>query len=197
MKDLGNKFVENLHILIVLYALYGIWMKYDEHTIAIEETIAQFEPLRIEIETNTRKVSEIKEFQKRTEESKVRVEEVAKNIELVQKQLPAETNDSQIITAFNQEIESLNIKDTTIVPQAETPSMYYISKPYTIKANGTFLQFLVFFERIANSTRIFNVTNLNLKTASDNQRGRFQIISLETTIEAFRYNPDFKVDRGF
>jgi len=197
MKNLGNKFIENLHVFIVLYALYGIWLKYDEHTVAYEETIAQFEPLRIEIQNNTKKVSEIEEFQKRTEESKVRVEEVAKNIELVQKQLPAETNDSQIITAFNQEIESLNIKDTTIVPQSETASMYYISKPYAVKANGTFLQFLVFFERIANATRIYNVTDLVIRNTSDSQRGRFQVISLETKIEAFRFNPDFKVERGF
>jgi Tfp pilus assembly protein PilO len=197
MKDLVNKFISNIHFLILAYGLYSAWIVYDEHSIRMTDLDSQFPAIQAEIVENQKKVKEIQEFVKKTEESKVRVEEVAKNIESAQKQLPAEINDNQIITFFNAEISQLNIKDSNIVPGVEIPSTYFISKEYAVKASGTFLQFLVFFERIGNTTRIFNVKSLKLVNTDSNQRGRFHLISGESTIEAFRYNPDFKVDRGF
>jgi Tfp pilus assembly protein PilO len=197
MKELANKFISNIHFIILAYGLYSAWIVFDEHSIRMTDLDSQFPGIQAEIANNQKRVKEIQEFVKKAEESKVRVEEVAKNIESAQKQLPAEINDNQIITFFNGEIAQLNIKDSNIVPGTEVPSTYFISKDYTLKANGTFLQFLVFFERIGNTTRIYNVKSLKLVNADSNQRGRFHLISGESTIEAFRYNPDFKVDRGF
>jgi Tfp pilus assembly protein PilO len=197
MKDLVNKLISNAHVFILLYGLYGAWIAYDEHTIQMEQINNQFPSVEAEIVMNKKKVKEIQEFVKKTEESKVRVEEVAKNIESAQKQLPADINDNQILTFFNQEITSLNIKDPQITPGGETPSTYFISKEYKLKAKGTFLQFLIFLERVGNATRIYNIKNLKLVNSETSQRGRFQLISIDGTIEAFRFNPDFKVDRGF
>lgn len=197
MKELGNKLILNLHYLIVIYGLYGAWGAYDTHTLRMEELEAQFPVIEAEIATNQKKVKEIQDFVKRAEESKVRVEEVARNIESAQKQLPAEINDTQIITFFNEEFSSLNIKDANMVPGKEQPGTYFISKDYSLKAQGTFLQFLVFFERVGNAARIFNVKSLKLTSSTESQKGRFQMISGEGVIEAFRFNPDFKVDRGF
>jgi Tfp pilus assembly protein PilO len=197
MKDLINKLISNLHVIILLYGLYGTWVIYDEHNIQLEETISRGSSLDGEIMAAHKKIKELSEFSKKTEEYKVRVEEVAKNIETVQKQLPAETNDSQIISHFQSEINALNIKDANITPGKEETSTYYISKDYTLKAKGTFLQFLIFFERLGNADRIYNIKNLKLVSPNDVQKGRFQMISGEGVIEAFRFNPDFKVDRGF
>ena len=197
MKDLVNKFIANIHFLIVIYGLYGVWESFDANTLRMDELNNQFPSIEAEIVSNQKKVKEIQEFVKKTEESKIRVEEVAKNIESAQKQLPAEINDNQILTVFNQEINSLNIKDPQIVPGSETTGTYFISKDYMIKAKGTFLQFLIFFERIGNATRIYNVKSLKLVNADTSQRGRFQLVAGESVIQAFRFNPEFKVDRGF
>lgn len=197
MKDLANKFISNLHFVIVLYGLWGAWVAYDEHSIKMEELNNQFPSVEAEIVMNQKKVKEIQDFVKKAEESKVRVEEVAKNIESAQKQLPADINDNQILTFLNQEISALNIKDPQITPGGENTSTYFISKEYVIKAKGTFLQFLIFLERIGNATRIYNIKSLKLVNPDASQRGRFQLIVGDGVIEAFRYNPDFKVDRGF
>lgn len=197
MKDMVNKLISNIHVFILLYGLYGAYILYDEHSIRMEQLNSQFPPVEAEIVNNQKKVKEIQEFVKKTEESKVRVEEVAKNIESTQKQLPAEINDSQITTFINQEISSLNIKDPQITPGVEVVSTYFISKEYKIKVKGTFLQILIFLERVGNATRIYNIKDLRLVNTDTIQRGRFQLITGEGTIEAFRFNPDFKVDRGF
>lgn len=197
MKELANKLISNAHVFLLLYGLYGAWVMYDEHIIQYDEIVNRGSGMEGEISKAEQKVKEIQEFIKKTDEYKVRVEEVAKNIETVQKQLPAETNDTQILTFFQQEINTLNIKDASFTPGKEDKSVYFIAKEYNLRAKGTFLQFLIFFERIGNADRIYNIKNLKLTNTSDNQKGRFQIIEGEGVIQAFRFNPDFKVDRGF
>lgn len=197
MKELANKFISQMHLFLLLYGLYGGWVMYDEHVVQLEEIISRGTSLDQEIATNQKKVSEIQEFLKKADEYKVRVEEVAKNIETVQKQLPAETNDNQILHFFQTELSSLNLKNPSFSPGNEEKSTYFISKEYSLKAEGTFLQFLIFFERVGNADRIYNIKNLKLYNETDNQKGRFQMIKGEGIIQAFRYNPEFKVERGF
>lgn len=197
MKDLVNKIISNLHWVLLLYGLYGAWVMYDEHSIALQDIASRAAAIDDEIMTADRKVKEIQEFLRKSEEYKTRVEEVARNIEAVQKQLPAETNDSQILTFFQSEMSVLNIKDANFTPGKEDKSTYYISKEYALKGNGTFLQFLIFFERIGNADRIYNVKEFKLINNNPTQKGRFQMISGEGVIQAFRFNPDFRVDRGF
>jgi Tfp pilus assembly protein PilO len=197
MKELINKFIANLHVILLLYGLYGLWVQFDEHTVQVEEVNAQFPQIESDILTTQKKIKEIQEFTKKTAEYKARVEGVAKNIEEVQKQLPSEINDTQILAFFNSEINSLNIKDPNITPGKEETSTYFISKDYNFKAKGTFLQFLILLERFGNATRIYNVRSLRMTVSNDSKKGRFQLVSAEGVIQAFRYNPDFKVDRGF
>jgi Tfp pilus assembly protein PilO len=197
MKDLGNKLIGNLHFLIILYVLWGAYEKWEEHTAALEAIVAAIPGIEAEINENAQKVAEIEEFTKKADEYKLIVEEVARNIETVQKQLPAEINDSQIMGYFNQEFELMNIRDPQITPGREDTSVYLISKDYVFRAKGTYLQFLVFFERVGNATRIYNIKNLKLTRIDDSKRGRFQVVNGEVVIQAYRYNPDFKVDRGF
>ncbi len=197
MKELVNKIIGNLHIFMFLYGCwttYELWEQHDLRLTEIETEIPNVEADIVKLKT---KVKEINDFIKKADEYKVRVEEVAKNIESVQKQLPAETNDAQILAAFQSEMKVLNIKDTILEPKGEESSTYFISKEYSVKASGTFLQFLIFFERIGNATRIYNVKSLKLTTNGATRKGRFQIVNGEAVIQAYRFNPSFRVDRGF
>jgi Tfp pilus assembly protein PilO len=197
MKDLVNKLIGNLHWFVLLYGLYGGWVLYDEHSVQLEEIQNQLPSIEAEIVTTEKKVKEIQEFVKKTDEYKVRVEEVAKTIESVQRQLPPDINDTQILTYFSEEMSFLNMKDAALNPGKEDRSTYFISKDFLVKAKGTFLQFLIFFERIGNAERIYNVKKLKISVSGINQKGRFQIVEGEGIIQAYRLNPDFRVDRGF
>lgn len=197
MKDLINKFIANIHILILLYGTYGFYVLYDEHTIQVQQISSEFPQVENDIVTAQKRIKEIEDFVKKTDEYKARVEGVAKNIEEVQKQLPSEINDTQILSFINAEMTALNIKDPALVPGQEETGTYFISKEYSLKAKGTFLQFLIFLERMGNATRIYNIKNLKLIVTNEGKKGRFQIVHGEGIIQAYRYNPEFKVDRGF
>lgn len=196
MKELINKLIPNIHWLILLYALYSAWGMYEAHILQVEAANGKIASAEAKINKLKKQLAEIEDFTKQADEYRTRIEEVAKNIEAVQKQLPSETNDSQIIGYLKSEIEALNIKDSNFSPGKDEKSTYYISKDYKIKASGTFLQFLIFMERIASADRIYNVKEIKLTTPSGVQKGRFQMISLDGVIQAFRMNPEFKVDRG-
>jgi Tfp pilus assembly protein PilO len=197
MKEISGKIFGNAHWFILIYALYGAYLKYEEHTVAMEAIEGQFTGIEQETKTTEKSLKEIQENMGKIAEFKTRVESVAKNIESVQRQLPADINDTQILTYLNQEMSSLNIKDSSIVPAAEQTGTYFVSKDYQFTGKGTFLQFLIFFERLGNADRIYNIKNLKLTNLSDSQKGRFQLVSGESVIQAFRFNPDFKVDLGF
>lgn len=197
MKELSGKLFSQLHIFIILYLIYGVWIKWDEHNslkLGLEE---RQQTIEVNIVNSQKRLSEIQEFIKKIDEYQLRVEEVAKNIETVQKQLPSTTADSEIISFFNQELNSLNIKEANMTPGEESQQAYYISKNYNMSAKGTYLQFLVFFERIGSASRIYNVPELSLRVISESKRGRFQMIEGSASIQAYRYNPGFKVERGF
>lgn len=197
MKDLVNKIIANVHIFMFLYGCWTTYELWEIHSGKMTEVESEIPNVEADITKLKAKVKEISDFIKKADEYKVRVEEVAKNIEAVQKQLPADTNDSQILSAFQSEMKVLNIKDTTMEPKQEETSVYFISKDYSVKANGTFLQFLIFFERLGNATRIYNVKSLKLSANNATKKGRFQIVSGEATIQAYRFNPNFRVDRSF
>lgn len=195
MKDLVNKILANIHILILVYSGYTLYTQYEEHTVAVESITSQFPQMDAEIESAKKRISEINEFRKKAEEYRARVEEVAKNIESVQRQLPADTNDNQILTVFRDEMTNLNIKSPAISPGNEEVTTYFIAKNYNLQANGTFLQFLIFVERLGTADRIFNIKSLRLVNNTPNHKGRFQVITGEFIIQAFRFNPAFKVER--
>lgn len=197
MKEVVGQLLANLHWFILIYGLYGGWTMYEEHDVQLEEITSRSIELDSEIIRNEKKIKEIQDFGKKTEEYKTRVEEVAKNIELAQKQLPSETNDSQIMTYLQQELSNLNIFDIQITPGSEEVATYFVSKEYSINSSGTFLQFLVFLEKLALADRIYNVKNLILLSEKGKNRGRYQILNASGIIKAYRFNPDFKVDRGF
>lgn len=197
MKELINSFISNIHVIILIYGLYGAYEKYDEYSVQKESIVSQFTGIDQEVANIQKKVREIQDATKKTDEFRARVEAVAKNIESVQKQLPAEINDGQILTFFSQEMNVLNIKDPNIVPGKEETSTYFISKEYALKAKGTFLQFLIFLERIGSADRIYNIKELKLVSSESSKKGRFQLLDAVGLVQAYRFNPSFKVVRGF
>jgi Tfp pilus assembly protein PilO len=197
MKEILNKIIGSVHWIVVALGLMNIWFLYEDHSLQIEEVFSRETQIESEIGEKKRNLEEIKDFIKRADEFKARIEQVAKNIETTQRQLPQETNDDKIMTFFKSEMGLLNIKESSVTSNEEQKTTYFISKDFNLKAEGTFLQFLVFFERLKEQDRIYSIKELKIINSNDNQKGRFKMLSFQSVIQAFRYDPDFKVDRGF
>src|SRR5690606_6576315 len=108
---------------------------------------------------------------------------------------PSEISDTENLSLIRSTAESLNIRGISLSPDSERSNGFYFVKPYTFSAKGTFLQFLIFFERIGESTRLFNIRELKFQRSREEQRGRFQLIEVSAIIEAYRYNQNHKESR--
>jgi Tfp pilus assembly protein PilO len=196
MKSLVGRFLTTLHWIILMYAAWDIHELQGLHAVRLQEIKDQAPTLEANIAKLKKDLRAIDAFKKNIETSRKSVEEAFKNIEVVQRQLPSTVSDIEILDFFSREARALNIQDLGTTPIGEVPQGFYKSKAYLVKASGTYLQFVVFMERLAATERLFNVKRVSLATAPEGQRGRFQIVNMEAEIETFTHNPDHKETSG-
>lgn len=192
-----EKLFKNIHWLIILYYAGGMALQYEEKSLALQQTSQQVEVIEVNIRKAEREKRQLQDFQQDIDEARNRVELVAQEVERIQRQLPSEISDTENLSIIRKAAEDINIKEISLNPGAERSQGFYFIKEYEFSGKGTFLQFLIFFERIGESQRILNINSVNLIRSAVEQRGRFQLIDVKATIEAYRYNQDHREDRGF
>ena len=200
MKGLSTFFLSKVHWIIILNVAYNCWYSLDTYNTRIDEKKLEIPVLNRNIKKLKVKLELAKSFRQNLEASKKRVDEITEQIEKVQKQLPNTISDTKILDFFANESSSLNIKKIFLTPMEEEERGFYFAKRYRVKGNGTFLQFLIFFERIATNERLLNVTSMAISheqlKIGKRAKGRFQLVNLETIIEVFRYNPSHRESRA-
>lgn len=196
MKDFVSNILSKLHILILLYGAWSFYSVYSDYETQVEEINVQKPAIEAEIKKAEQKLSQIDEFRKNVDQTKLKVNEVFGNIEKVQRQLPSEINDIEILDFLSKEGRTLNIPELEPNPKEEQPMGFYISKQYSIKGRATFLQFVVFLERINGAERLFNIKNFKISAPVEAQKGRFQVVNFEATIDTFKFNSSHKESSG-
>ncbi len=196
MKELVGKFLAQLHVMIVAYAAYSFYESYTSHDEQLAMINDQGPALEQQIQESQKKLDEIKKFREDIEQSKEKVNQVFANIERVQKQLPSDISDIEVLDYFTKEARSINIPEIEPNPLQEQPLGFYVSKPYKITGRGTFLQFLIFLERINSSERLYNIKSLTLTADKEPQKSRFQVINLDSMIDTFKFNSSHKETSG-
>lgn len=188
--------LSKLHYIIILWVVYGVYQKYEEHTEALEMLNGQIPSIQIMIKKAIQQKDEIKTYNQDIAEAKLRIEKVASEIEKLQKQLPSNISDADNLDLLSRLASGLNIKNPFLTPGDEENRGFYLTKKYKFKGLGTFLQFLIMLEKISMQERILNIHDVQFVKSNEKQRGRFQLLNINLTIESYRYNPNFKEDRG-
>ena len=196
MKDLVSNVLSKLHLIIILYGLVSFYFVYSEFEAQIDEIQQQKPAIEEDIKKAEVKLGQIDEFRKNVDQTKLRVNEVFGNIEKVQRQLPSEINDIEILDYLSKEGRTLNMPELEPNPKEEQPMGFYISKQYSLKGKSTFLQFVVFLERINGAERLFNIKNFKITAPLEAQKGRFQVVNFEGTIDTFKFNSSHKESSG-
>lgn len=191
-----EKLLKNLHWFIIAYALFDFYTMYEEKTTHVADLDSQVEVQQNMLRKNKKTQKEISNYYSNIKEEKDKIEKVAREIEKMQQLLPGEISDSENIHLLRGMADDVNIKDISIAPDQEIDRGFFLARRYKIKAKATFLQFLIMLEKIGENKRILNVGEASFKKVDEPQRGKFQLISGEFIIEAYRYNAQFKEDRG-
>lgn len=184
-----NFLLKNAHFFIIaatVYFRYGDYNKYLESTGQKE---SQVTTIKNRLNRLKKQEQDFAESLKELRESKRGLSDTKEEILSIQARIPKEIRDTDILELLSKEAELLSIKDVFLRPQAESKKEFYTTKKYELKARGTFLQFLVYFERLAKKQEIIDIINLEMNV-SDNEknRGRFQSLDLTAQLEVFSYN---------
>ena len=191
-----EKLLKNLHWFIIAYALFDFYTLYEAKNEEVVNLDGLIEIQRNMLAKNKKTQKEIQNYYSNIKEEKDKIEKVAREIEKMQQLLPSEISDTENIHLLRSMAEDVNVKDISIAPEQEVDRGFFFARRYRIKAKATFLQFLILFEKIGENKRILNVGEAVFKKLEEPQRGKFQIISGDFIIEAYRYNSQFKEDRG-
>ena len=192
MTNLVNK----LWILIILYTGFEIYTKWEEVQERIKTKTSNIPQMKMAIEKNKKKLRDLERYFTDIEEAKQRIKKVASEVESIQRKFPSTISDSEYLGVMSTLAESLNIKNLQLIPNREVDRGFYFTKQYSMKAQGTFLQFLIFLEKISKTERLFNVSDVQFKPAEGRSRGRHQIVDAVISIIAYRYDENHQEDTG-
>lgn len=187
-----NILIKNLHVLFMLYAGY---LAFDYQTVQEEKLVSvteQLSSIEDRLAKTNKELLAVRKFQENLEDSKKRVKEVVAKIEEMQRQLPSDIQDTVVTGKVTEFATELRMVAPSSVPKLEVNNKFYFSKEYAFEAQGTFLQTLIFFEKLeqlSKTDRILNVKKVSMKVAENaDPRSRFKILDFTTIVEAYRYN---------
>jgi Tfp pilus assembly protein PilO len=188
--------VNKLYIIIFLWAGYTVFEKYQAVEKEKTDTEQVIQGIEAKIKRNRREQRKIAKYVKNIKTKKQEIEQVAIQIEKVQRRLPSVIADSENITFIRGISDSLKIRKVNINPGNEEENGFYVTKGYRFEGEGTYLQFLLLVEKLAESERILNVKEIDLKRLPSKKKGRYEMIALKAVIESYRYNESHSEDRG-
>ena len=178
--------------MLLAWAFYSGYEVYNENSVKIEGVKERNQIQRAKLKKTERQLKQVKKFQENLEESKSRVKEVVEKISEMQKQLPSDIKDIEVTGKLTDFATMLKMVNPEVTPAVEVNRNFYFSKDYNLDMQGTYLQALIFFEKLENLSkqdRILNVKYLKLSVSeSADSRSRFKILDQTTTLEAYRYN---------
>jgi Tfp pilus assembly protein PilO len=188
--------LSRIHIFIILYFGAQLYLGLEEHEVKVRNIKSKIPRVVKKIKRAEKEVNELKKYYKDIDEVKVQIETIAQEIEKIQRQLPGSISDAENLDIIKKIAESLNIKEIYLTPKQEQEKGFYYSKKYNLKGKGTYLQFLIFFEKIGEVERIMNISRMDFTASKKAQRGRYKVLDADIVIESFRHNPNYREDRG-
>jgi Tfp pilus assembly protein PilO len=188
-----NKVLKQAHWIILLYACYSLYSIYEEYDPKPDQVKVSADKIRDKLAKNKKVKKEIDEFYKNVNEAKLKIQKVKESVEKTQQLLPQEISDVENVALLRKIGEELNIKSMSISPETEKVNGIFITKRYKFKATATYIQFLIFFERISNNKRVLNIKEVTFNKAESTRRGTIQLLNGAFSLEAYRFNPNYKV----
>ena len=135
--------INRLWLGILIYSIYSVYDSYATKEQRKNEIMQEISQLSTKIQKQRRQIKLIQEYQKDIEAKKNEIEEVAVQIENLQKRFPREVSDPENIKIIKELSDALKIRDLNITPEQDIVNGFYIVKRYKIVAEATYLQFLL------------------------------------------------------
>ena len=166
-----NKILAKIHYVIIAWAIWNLYQANEVHKKNLKEIEDKVPIAQKKIEKEKNRKKEIENYLADIEDAKRRIKVVTSKIELSYKQIPNDKSSTVVLDYIKSIAEKINLKDIKIIPKEEKNEGLYFSRKFGIVAVGTFLQFLILFEKIAEAERILNIYSLEFNTFEYKKKG--------------------------
>lgn len=188
--------VQKLWLIIIAYTGFVVWELYVAHNDQVLQLETQIPAIKKQLKKRQSEKKQIEQYLVDIEKARTQIELVAQEVENVQRKLPDVIDDAANLRLVKEISDSINIKNIFLSPLNEVNKGFYFTKQYELTGSGTFLQFLILLEKLADNNRLLNVSKVTITRPKREQRGRFQKVNASIVIEAYRYNSEHKEVRG-
>src|SRR5690606_27262512 len=154
--------IKYLPLIIIIYSGYDLYTLQEEHTELVESKRQSIPAIENRIRRLKKERTEVDSYMSDIESAKKRIELVAQEVESLQKKLPSNISDPENLAMFQGFTDNLNVRDVSVVPGQEENLGFYFKKRYDLKGKGTFLQFLILMEKIAENERLLNIRSIKM-----------------------------------
>ncbi len=184
-----------LHFLILFYAGFSAFEYYNEKEAQLNESVSYLESQNSKLSKIERELREVMKYKENLKASKQKFQDVVKQLETAQKQLPSSINDAEVKEFLKDTALDLKMRTPKTVEAGEENENLYFIRDYNFDVEGTYLQFLILFETLENEAkkgRILNIKYVKMeKSENGDPRSQFQLLKLSTTMETYRYNENY------
>lgn len=187
-----KNFYKLLPFLIFAYGAFNIFTLYTEHEEAYALVLGQKDSVDAQLIKIRKKVSFIKENEDKLKQYESKIVDVKKQMEDLKVKMPTESDQTAVLQELTNNAQELNLKDVNFFPVPKANRNLYIVNSVSLTGKGTYLQFLILFEKILSNKRFFNVSNFVLTELPGENKGRFTFVSVQADLETFEYNNDYK-----
>lgn len=187
-----KNFYKLLPILILAYGVFNIYTLFNEHEEAITMLQGQKETADVQLVKIKKKVASIKQNEDKLKEYETKIVEVRKQIDELKTKMPSESDRTAVLQELTNTAQELNLKEVTFNPVPKLDKGMYIVNSVSLSGKGTYLQFLILFEKILTNKRFFNIDNFLLTESPADNKGRFIFVNVKADLQTFEYNKDYK-----
>ncbi|MCB9094605.1 MAG: type 4a pilus biogenesis protein PilO [Halobacteriovoraceae bacterium] len=187
-----EKFTKYLPFIILVYGAYSFWGDYDDHEQKIVQINGQIKSLTATNQKLGQKLKEIEEYSEKIDEYEAQIDQFKSQIQEIKKKIPPEDDKTIILDELSRQAKALNIQEVSFKPKykREHEDGVYSTNGVEFTGMGTYLQFLLFFEKMSLAERIFSINTVTFKNHPEKRIGKHNIVGINTVIETYHYNED-------
>ncbi|MBW2217937.1 MAG: type 4a pilus biogenesis protein PilO [Deltaproteobacteria bacterium] len=140
---------------------------------------AEVGELNEKYKTLVKEVSLVKKKAKTLDEFKKKMEEASVQFQIAKKTLPEKKDIPSLLANISRAGRDAGLEFLLFQPQQQIQKEFYAEIPVSINISGHFHQLALFFDKVANLSRIVNITDINIKSQSNE--------ALKTSCKAVTY----------
>jgi len=182
-----SKLINNVHIFIIIYALWLTFEAFNSNNDKLTVQQTSYEAMLTRYNIKKRKLSSVTKYKKKLKKSKNEFAKIKENLSIVQEKLPEIFDESKERNYLKSISKKAYIKNMSFSKGVTENKGYYSIINININLRDiTYLQFLVFLENLWKSQKLYNFNKLDVTNNENNERGRYQLISSNITIQTYR-----------